>query len=131
MLNAKDVMTRDVICISPETTLKDTVKVLVDNKVSGMPVCDSQGAVVGVISERDILNFIFSGNVDNTTVREAMSTNVLSFPSDTPIDKISLAMGEKQIRRVPIIDSGKLVGIISRRSILRTVLNLPKGQHHL
>ncbi len=131
MLNAKDVMTREVICISPETTLKNAVKVLVENKVSGMPVCDSQGAVVGVVSERDILNFIFSGNLDNTTVREAMSTHVLSFPSDTPIDKISLAMGEKQVRRVPIIDNGKLVGIISRRSLLRTVLDLPKGQHHL
>jgi len=129
MLNAKEIMTRDVICITPETKLKDAVKVLVENKVSGTPVCDAHGAVVGVISERDIINFIFSGNVENTTVREAMSTNILSFPSDTPIDKISLAMCEKQVRRVPVIDNGKLVGIISRRSILRTVLDIPKGQH--
>ena len=59
MLKAKDVMTTEVISISPETKLHDAVKVLVDNKISGMPVCDSQGAVIGVISERDILNFLF------------------------------------------------------------------------
>lgn len=122
MLKAKDIMTTEVITIAPDATLEDAIKTLLSNKISGMPVCDSEKRVLGVISERDLLNFVFSGNVNSTKVKEAMSTKVTSFPPDADIDKISLIMGEKQIRRVPIIENGKLVGVISRRSILRTVL---------
>ena len=122
MLKAKDIMTTDVITIGPEATLEDAVKTLLSNKISGMPVCDGGKKVLGVISERDLLNFIFSGNLKSTKVKEAMSTKVTAFPPDADIDKISLVMGEKMIRRVPIIENGKLIGVISRRSILRTVL---------
>ena len=121
MLTAKEIMTREVKSIGPDVKLVEAIKVLLENKISGMPVCDSTGAVIGIISERDILNYIFSGNIGTTTVREAMSTNVLSFTPDTPIDIISLALGERKIRRVPIIENNKLAGVISRRSILRTV----------
>ena len=127
MLKARDVMTKEVITITPDKTLEEAIKVLVENKISGLPVCDEKKRVLGMISERDILNFIFSGNVKMTTVREAMNNDVISFPSDTDIDKISLTMGEKQIRRVPIIDGGTLVGIVSRRSIIRIVLDMPKS----
>ncbi len=124
MLKARDVMTKEVITIGPEVKLVDAIKTLVENKISGMPVCNPDGSIIGMISEKDLLNFIFSGNVHNSTVREAMSTHIISFPPDTDLDKISLVMGEQQIRRVPIIEQGKLVGIISRRSIIRTVLSM-------
>ena len=126
MLTAKDIMTREVLTANPDAKLIEIIRTLVDNKVSGMPVCDSNTAVIGMISERDIMNFIFDGNVENTTVREAMSTTIISFPPDTPIDRICLTMAEKMLRRVPIIENGKLVGIISRRSIIRTVLDIPR-----
>ncbi len=128
MLKARDVMTREVITITPDAGLAETIERLVNNKISGMPVCDPDGRVVGMISERDILNFIFSGNLHHTTVYEAMSTDIVSFPPDAPLDAICLRMGERQIRRVPIIENGKLVGIVSRRSIIRTVLSMPKQQ---
>jgi CBS domain-containing protein len=122
MLKAKDVMTREVITIAPEAGLEEAIRTLVDNKISGMPVCDDVGTIIGMISERDILNFMFSGNLKLTKVKEAMSNSVISFSSDTDIDKLCLAMGEKQIRRIPIIERGKLIGIVSRRSIIKTVL---------
>lgn len=122
MLKARDIMTTEVITIGPEATLEEAIKTLLTNKISGMPVCDKEKRVLGVLSERDLLNFVFSGNVRTAHVKEAMSTKVTSFAPDADIDKISLVMGEKQIRRVPIIENGKLVGVISRRSILRTVL---------
>lgn len=122
MLKAKDIMTKDVVSVDPEATLEDAIRILLSSKISGMPVCDKERRVLGVISEKDIVSFIFSGNVKTTKVKEAMSTKITSFPPDADIDKISLTMGEKVIRRVPIIENGKLVGIISRRSILRTVL---------
>ncbi len=122
MLKARDVMTKDVITISPDATLADAIELLVAKEISGMPVVDANGKVIGIISEKDILNFIFSGNLRNTKVKEAMSTNIISFTSDTDIDKISLCISENRIRRVPIIDEGKLVGIVSRRDIIRVVL---------
>lgn len=115
-------MTRGVITIGPDATLVDTIKLLVAKEISGMPVVDADEKVIGIISEKDILNFIFSGNIRNTKVMEAMTKKVVSFSSDTDIDKISLAISENKFRRVPIIDSGKLVGIISRRDIIRYVL---------
>ena len=125
MLKARDIMTKDVITISPDKTLDEAIKTLVNNKISGMPVCDGNKRVLGMISERDILNFVFSGNINTTTVGEAMSRETISFSSDANIDKISLVMSEKNIRRVPIIDNGILMGIVSRRSIIRIVLDMP------
>ena len=122
MLKAKDIMTKDVVSVDPDATLEDAIRILLSSKISGMPVCDRDRRVLGIISEKDIVSFIFSGNVKTTKVKEAMSTKITSFPPDADIDKISLTMGEKVIRRVPIIENGKLVGIISRRSILKTVL---------
>ena len=122
MLKAKDVMTTEVITIDPDMPLEKAIESLVNNKISGMPVCDKGGKVVGMISEKDLLNFIFSGNLNNTKIKEAMSTHVISFPPDADLDKIALVMGEKQIRRVPIIENEKLLGIVSRRSIIRILL---------
>ena len=124
MLKARDIMTKAVITITPDKMLDEAIKTLVDNKISGMPVCDAEKRVLGMISERDILNFVFSGNIKTTTVKEAMSTHTVSFSSDADIDKISLVMSEKNIRRVPIIDNGILTGIVSRRSIIRIVLDM-------
>ncbi|MFC1500860.1 HPP family protein [Elusimicrobiota bacterium] len=125
MLKAKDIMTTEkIFTIGPDEILDEAIKKLVKNKVSGVPVVDENKKVIGMISEKDILNFMFSGNVKQTKVSEAMSTNVTMFSPDTDIDKISLVMGEKKIRRVPIVEDGKLVGIISRRSIIRIVLDM-------
>ena len=126
MLKAKDVMTKEVVTIEPDTLLAEAIDRLVSNKISGMPVCDKEGHIIGMISEKDLLNYIFSGNINNTTVKEAMSTQIISFPPDADLDKIALVMSEKQIRRVPILDDGKLVGIVSRRSMLRIVLSMNK-----
>ncbi len=126
MLKARDVMTKNVITIGPDKTLEEAIRLLVENKISGMPVTDDNKKVVGMISEKDILNFIFSGEITNTKVSEAMTKDVISYGSDTDIDKIALALSEKKIRRVPIIDDGVLVGIVSRRSIIRIVLDMPK-----
>jgi CBS domain-containing protein len=126
MLRARDVMTENVITTNPEEKLADAIIKLVDNEISGMPVCDDNGKVVGMLSEKDVLNFMFSGHLNHAKVREAMTSHVISFGPDTEIDKISLVIGEKQIRRVPIIDNDRLVGVVSRRDIIRVVLAIRK-----
>ncbi|OIO74621.1 MAG: hypothetical protein AUJ85_05310 [Elusimicrobia bacterium CG1_02_37_114] len=126
MLKAKDLMTKDVITISPDATLADAIEILITKKISGMPVIDADKKMIGIISEKDILNFAFSGNLHNTKVKEAMTKNVTSFPPDADIDSITLAIGQHQFRRVPIVEDGKVLGIISRRDIIRVALQLGK-----
>jgi CBS domain-containing protein len=124
MLKAKEVMTKDVITSSPDATLADAIKLLIAKEISGMPVIDAGGKMIGIISEKDILNFAFSGNLSNTKVKEAMTKNVTSFSQDADIDSIALAISHNQFRRVPIVEAGKVVGIVSRRDIIRIALKI-------
>lgn len=124
MLKAKDVMTKDVRTIGPDAMLAEAIELLIAEKISGMPVINARGKMIGIISEKDILNFAFSGNLRNTKVREAMTKDVVSFTSDTDVDTIALAIAHNKFRRVPIVDSGKLVGIVSRRDIIRVALQI-------
>lgn len=124
MLKAKDVMTKEVITISSDATLADAIELLMAKEISGMPVINSEEKMIGIISEKDILNFAFSGNLHNTKVAEVMTKDVVSFASDTDVDTIALAIGHNKFRRVPIVDGDKLVGIVSRRDIIRVALQI-------
>jgi len=121
-LKAKDVMTKEVVTIAPDATLADAIELLVARGISGLPVLNSDKKVIGIISEKDILNIFSSGNLHITKVEDVMTKRVISFSSDTDVDKIALCISENKFRRVPIIDNGKLVGIISRRNIIKRVL---------
>lgn len=122
MPKAKQVMTSKVVTIGPEATLAEAIQVLLDRKISGMPVVDASGRLVGIISEKDMLNFAFSGNLALTKVEEAMTREIVSFPPETDITEIALAIGQRHFRRVPILEDGKVVGIVSRRDIIRAAL---------
>src|SRR3989339_2020759 len=122
MLKARDIMSKTLLTICLEASLKDAIELLVANGISGLPVIDDENKLVGIITEKDIINFAFSGNLNNTRVSEAMSREVTSFSADTDIHAIALAISQHNIRRVPIVESGKVVGIISRRDIIRAAL---------
>ncbi|MEW6515478.1 MAG: CBS domain-containing protein [candidate division FCPU426 bacterium] len=122
MLKAKHVMTTEVVTIGPEATLAEAIGVLLEKKISGMPVVDIQKRLVGIISEKDMLNFAFSGNLALTKVGEAMTREIVSFPPETDVAEIALAIGQRNFRRVPIVEAGRVVGIVSRRDIIRVAL---------
>ncbi len=122
-MKAKDVMTKNVVTIKADILLKDAIRILVGKGISGVPVVDDSGKVTGILSEKDIINYMFSGNLNTAVVSEAMTKNIISMTSDTDLDKVALLISEKKFRRVPIIDNGKLTGIISRRDIIRSLLS--------
>jgi len=118
IVSAKDVMNREIITITPDATVEEAMNILIDMKISGLPVVDPDGNMVGILSERDIINFSEGGNIKKTRVRDVMTDKVLSFSPETEISKIVKAISENKFRRVPIVENGKPVGIISRRDIL-------------
>lgn len=123
MLTAKDVMTRHVITIDPESSLQEAIHMLIDKGISGMPVVDENEKMVGIISEKDIIHFYtFSRNMQNIKVKEAMTRDVVTFSPETSVEQIALAIAERGFRRAPIIEGDRLVGIISRRNIIRVEL---------
>jgi CBS domain-containing protein len=124
MLKAKDIMSQTVTTIRSDGTLLDAIQLLVCKEISGLPVVNEQGKMIGIITEKDILNFVYSVNLKNTRVADVMSKEVVSFSPETSVDTIALAVGQNKFRRVPIVDGDKVVGIVSRRDIIRSALDL-------
>lgn len=119
---AADIMTRPVVTVRPEETLLDAIRLLLRHHVSGLPVTGSAGEMVGIITEQDIINFAFSGNAAETRVEEAMTRDVVSMPPDAEMTALVECLSGRRFRRIPIVEGGKVVGIVSRRDILREML---------
>ncbi len=124
MFKAKDIMSRTVTTISPKQTLLEAIQILVCKEISGMPVVNADGKMVGIITEKDLLNFVFSGNLKNTAVEDVMTKDVVSFSPEDDVDAIALVIGQDRFRRVPIVEGGAVVGIVSRRDIIRAALDI-------
>lgn len=118
---ARDIMTSDVIAFSPETTAGEVINALLEHKISGAPVIDRDNSLVGVISEFQLLVVAYDRSMRHTPIRELMTTDVFSVAYETPITKIVDLLVLHRIRRVPVVNEGRLVGLISRRDILRYV----------
>ena len=106
-------MTRDVQTASADELVEDVAKRLAFHNISGMPVEDWDGRVIGIVSELDVIDKL------HDTVRDAMSSDVVSVSRDTPIEQIAALMTERRIKRVPVLAEGMLVGIVSRHDIVR------------
>lgn len=128
MLRAEDLMVRDVIAVHPDTALLEAMKILVEKGISGLPVVEGDMKIVGVISEKDFLRLLMSDVITKKEqVKNFMSTMVTSFgPKDSVVEICEFFMSHN-FRRVPIVDSGKLVGVISRRDIIRLILKSAQG----
>ena len=139
-MKIKDVMTRDVITVRPDRPLKEAAALLGQLGISGLVVVDSDGAVVGVLSEADILvkeggerlthtgilGWLFeAGTADIAqklsarSVGEAMTTPALTIGPERPVHEAAARMIEDGVNRLPVIENGKLVGIVSRADLVR------------
>ncbi|MHC4323541.1 MAG: CBS domain-containing protein [Planctomycetota bacterium] len=119
---AADIMTTNVITAKKDMVLTDVIALLLRWHISAMPVVDDEDRIVGIVSEIDLVNLTFDGNAADTTVEEVMVTDIVSFSPDTQLADLVQSFSKKHLRRVPIIDKGKVVGIVSRRDILREML---------
>ena len=115
-MTAKDIMTREVVTVTPETPVEELAKILAERRISGAPVVDQAGNVVGIATEADIIAKGKEGKVADIMTRE-----VISVTEDTPVEEVARVLAEKGIKRVPVLREGKLVGIVSRADIVRAM----------
>ncbi|GII05997.1 CBS domain-containing protein [Planobispora takensis] len=138
-----DVMTKDVLTVTAQTPFKDIVAAFADRAVSGAPVVDDAGHVVGIVTEADLLrkeefkdapeerHRLFEHRRDRLTRRKArgdtaaelMTTPVMTVAPDTVIPAASRLIAEHGVKRLPVVDeAGRLVGIVSRADLLKMFL---------
>ncbi len=114
---AKDIMTTRVVTVTPSTTIADAARLLVRRKISGVPVVHEKEKtkVVGILTEADLL----AAPEGAKTVGDVMKKRVVSVTPDTPVDEIAQLLVKKKIKRVHVLEEGKLAGIVSRIDVLR------------
>jgi CBS domain-containing protein len=149
-MNVADVMTRTAITVTPETTIEAAARLLLEHRISGLPVVDPGGAVVGVVTEGDLLRRIETGterrhsgwlefliapgrlaeeyaHANARRVGEVMTTDVVAVTPEEPLAEVVRLMERHHIKRLPVIENGRLVGIVSRANLVQALLdNLPK-----
>jgi CBS-domain-containing membrane protein len=119
---AADIMTTNVVTTKKDMVLTDVIALLLRWHISAMPVVDDDNNMIGIVSEIDLVNITLDGNARDTTVEEVMVTDIVSFGPDAELAEMVQSFSKNHLRRVPIVNGGKVVGIVSRRDILREML---------
>jgi CBS domain-containing protein len=119
-MQAKDIMTRDIITVSPTMPIRALAMTLIKNQISGAPVAGKNGKIVGVVSEADIVA------KKGKDVKSIMSKKIISVGEDTAVEEIARLMTTQKIKRVPVMRGDNVVGIVSRADIVSAIA---RGEH--
>ena len=148
MQTAGDIMTTHVITVSPETEILQAVQLLLENRINGLPVIDDQDRLVGIVCQSDLIvqqkrvrvpslftlldGYIslssarhFEREVEKiaaSQVRQAMTPNPASIAPETPVEEVATLMVEKNYHTLPVVSDGRLVGIVGKEDMLRTIM---------
>jgi len=148
MLKVKDIMTKEVITVSPEAEIVYATKLLLENRINGVPVTNETGKLVGILCQSDLiaqqkklpvpsffsfLNGIITltsmkqfekevQKIAAITVAQAMTPNPVAVRPDTDIEAVAALMVDNNFHTIPVVDEGELVGIVGKEDILRTLI---------
>ncbi len=125
MFTAKDAMTSSIITVTEKTDIKDAIKLLVEKNVTGLPVVTEEGYLTGIVTEKDVLQFLYKQTSKNKTVADLMTREIVTFNENDNLIDIFKCLMENNFRRVPILSDGKLAGIISRKDIIKFLFRKP------
>ena len=125
MLEAKDIMTRDVICIHKDTPIFQAIDLMAQNNITGIPVVEDDMSLVGILSEQDVLRLFHTYEDEKgRTVNDFMTQPAIHFEENEYVLDICYCLRDNAIRRVPVTSNGKVVGVISRSDILKCIIEL-------
>lgn len=148
MRTAQDIMTQEVITISPEADVTEAVKTLLEKGINGLPVVDDQGRVIGIICQSDLVRMqkslplpslftLFDGflplsssalleteikRIAASKVGDAMTAKVVTIPPDMTIDQIAALMVDKKFHTLPVTNNGRLVGVVGKKDVIKTIV---------
>jgi len=114
-MKAEDVMTTRVITVTENQTKQEAARLLAEHRISGLPVLNADHVVVGVVTEYDIIS------KDGRSVGEIMTRGVISVMPQTDLEEVSHILLHERIKRLPVLDQGRLLGIVSRADLVREV----------
>jgi CBS domain-containing protein len=146
-------MTREVISISPEASVEDLARLLDKHRISGVPVLEKNGGLAGVVTQSDLvqrsrdlelppaLNILdlhlfletpshFQKRLEKLLgdrVRDVMTPNPVTIAPDTPVKDIALLMDTKKVHTLPVVEQGKLLGIVGKLDLIRALARPPEG----
>ena len=114
-MKVKDIMTSPVIHISPGESVEVAARTLAHYNIGILPVCTGNGTLCGMVTDRDLVTRCLAANRSpaKTTVREVMTNSVLSVKPDTDTGVAAHLMGRQQVRRLPVVEDGKLCGMVA------------------
>lgn len=151
-MRAHDVMTANVVTVTPDLSVRDAAALLLERRISGAPVLAADGSLLGIISEGDLLRRVeigtdptrrarwldfFSARADADAyvkshalhVEDVMTRNVISVDEETTLSEIASLMESRGVKRVPVLRDGRVVGIVSRANLLQALASsLPEPQ---
>lgn len=137
---AKAIMTKNVIAVKKHTSTEEIARLLWENRISGVPVIDDSNRVVGIVSEGDLIYQVETmsptssywenpkkfqmerAKINAKNAAEIMATEVVVAEEDTSVEEIATTMVERHVKRMPIVNKGKLVGIVTRQDVVETLL---------
>ena len=113
-MKVKDIMTKEVAYINPDSNVVEAAQLMQKHNVGSIPVCDQSG-VIGIVTDRDIVvrNVAHGNNPQNTPVRDVMTGQITTASPDMDVNDITQIMSQKQIRRVPVVQDNKIVGMVA------------------
>jgi CBS domain-containing protein len=137
-MKASDIMTRAVVTVTPDTPVAEACRQMLARGISGLPVVGEDGKLVGMITEGDVMRRLElrqpqrspqsvrpgAAKDPGSKVAEIMTGGVITVDEDAPIGQIAGLLDQRHIRRVPVMRDGRLVGIVARSDLLRTILSL-------
>lgn len=149
MQTAKDIMATDVITVTPDTEINRAVDILLTNHINGLPVVDAAGMLKGILCQSDlifqqkslslppILTFLdgiiplsSSKKMEQelekmaaVTVEQAMTPDPVTVTPDTPVSDIAALMVEKRFHTLPVVRAGKIIGVVGKEDVLKTLMN--------
>ncbi len=147
MLQARDIMTTQVITTSPQTPVLDLARLLAEHKINGVPVVDDDGRLVGVVTQSDLIDRVkkfelphvitildahfflerpstFKKNLEKLVgnqVSDIMTSPAVTIPPEMPLDEIATTMARRQVHTLPVVEGDRLIGIIGKIDVIRAL----------
>lgn len=125
MLAAGEIMSTNLKTVHPNTSIQEAIEILINQRVSGLPVIDDQNRLVGMITEFALLAVAYDRSVSKQTVSQHMTRDVITVNVDDPASRVADLCIVHRVRRVPVMREGRLVGVIARRDVLRALTSAP------